>query len=113
MSKRTISKSCLPLRIREIVEETGYKVKVARKRRGYTQEKLAKLALTTRGTIQRIEKGDPGVSFGILCHILWALRLENDLAALTDTAMDESGLAIADSNLPTRVREKEDDSLDF
>lgn len=91
----------------------GQQIKIARKRRGYNQSRLAKMAMTSRDTIRRLESGDPAVSFGIVCHVLWALQLTDDIVKIADPQQDEYGIASAERSLPKRIRLKEDDEYDF
>ncbi len=96
-----------------IAKQLGAKIKIARKRRGYSQKKLADLVYTSTPTIHRIEKGHLGTSVGILFHVLWVLQLESDLLLLADDSRDKLGLTLANRNLPKHVHNREEDNLDF
>ena len=65
---------------------------------------VADRAFTTRATLHRIERGDPGVGMGIYSAVLLALGLLDGLAQLADPARDPVGLALADAELPQRAR---------
>jgi phosphoenolpyruvate carboxylase len=65
---------------------------------------VADRASTTRATLQRIESGDPAVSFGIYAAVLHALGLLGGVGQLADLSVDEIGQALADESLPLRVR---------
>lgn len=95
------------------MELVGRHIKIARKRRGYSQSQLAGMAMVSRDTLRRLEAGDPVVSFGIVCHVLWALQLTDDIVKLADPLTDEHGIAMAEKSLPVRVRTREEDEYDF
>jgi hypothetical protein len=65
---------------------------------------VADRAFTTRVTLQRIEKGDPGVSIGIYAATLQALGLLDGLADVADSSRDPVGQALATARLPERIR---------
>jgi len=65
---------------------------------------VAERAFTSRGTLQRIEAGDPAVSIGIYAAVLQALGLLDELANAADIARDPTGQSLAAAELPTRAR---------
>lgn len=103
----------LPPELAALCAELGRNVQIARKRRGLSELRLARLAHTSRRTIQRIESGEPGVGLGILASVLWALQLEGDLRLVADPDRDEQGKFLAETRLPQRVREARDTRYDF
>jgi transcriptional regulator with XRE-family HTH domain len=81
----------------------GEAVAHARKRRGMTQDSLAKQAGLSKPTIQRLEQGLAQISVGRLFDLLDVLdpqTLQNVVSALET---DEVGQAIQDQRLPERV----------
>ena len=86
------------------LEKLGHDVQIARKRREFTQKRLADGAGISRATLQKVEAGDPGVSLGALAMVLLALGESDRLGQLLDVARDDVGLAIAVRDLPQRVR---------
>lgn len=72
---------------RRLLENLGDNIKLARKRRGYTQVVISERTGLSRVTIRKIEKGDSGVSIGHYLAVLSVLGLAEDLAkvALDDT----------------------------
>jgi hypothetical protein len=66
-------------------------------------EVVAARALTTRQTVSRVERGDPGVAMGTWVTILFALGMEQRIADLAAPERDEVGLALGAQQLPTRV----------
>ena len=86
------------------LEKLGHDVQIARKRREFTQQRLADGAGISRATLQKVEAGDPGVSLGALAMVLLALGESDRLEQLLDVARDDVGLTIAVRDLPQRVR---------
>jgi transcriptional regulator with XRE-family HTH domain len=80
----------------------GEKLKAARLRRRFSADTVAQRAGIARGTLYRIELGDPGVSLGNYARVLQVLRLEQDLSRLA--ADDTLGRKLQDAALGTRAR---------
>lgn len=95
-----------PSRVQRALRTLGSDIRDARKRRALSMETVADRAFTSRKTLQRIEKGDYGVSVGIYASVLNALGLLDRLTTLADPANDEIGMGLANANLPQRVRSK-------
>jgi len=95
-----------PSRVRRALLALGSDIRDARKRRGLSMEMVADRAFTSRKTLQRIEKGDHGVSIGIYASVLNALGLLDGLSTLANPANDEIGMRLASTSLPKRVRSK-------
>ena len=83
----------------------GEQIRIARKRRGYSEEKVAKLTGISRNTLRRVEAGDPGAGLGIVAMVLWVLKLDDDLTRLASPETDTQGKQLA-SYLPKKVRGK-------
>ena len=62
-----------------VVETLGQNLLLARKRRKLTRKALCERTGLNKGTVARIEKGDPGVSMGHYVRVLAALSLLDDL----------------------------------
>ena len=86
------------------LRKLGLDIRDARRRRRLPAGVVAERAFTSRPTLSRIEKGDPGVGIGIYAAALHALGLLDGLANLADPANDPEGLAIAGEKLPLRIR---------
>src|SRR4051794_36368639 len=80
----------------------GADLGAARLRRRLAMRLVADRARTTRATLTRIEKGDPGVSIGIYCSVLNVLGLLDGVARLADVATDRVGVELEASRLPRR-----------
>ena len=59
---------------------------------------------TSIGTVQRIERGDPGVAIGNIALGCLCLNCLDDFAKLLDPSLDELGTAADTLRLPKRVR---------
>lgn len=66
-----------------ILLELGGRVRLARKRRGLSADKLAQAAGITRVTLHRLEVGDPAAAtLGTLAKVLGVLGMSGDLTLL-------------------------------
>jgi|SRR5690554_1805668 len=90
--------------VQRALQQLGRDLRTARIRRHLTMQVVANRAFTSRQTLQRIEKGDPGVGMGIYAAVMHALGLLDRLAIVADPTLDEVGLARMDDSLPQRVR---------
>lgn len=92
----------------------GERIAQARKRRRVSMDDLASRMFVTRNTLARLEKGDPGVSMGVMASALWALGLEQDLLEIAVPEKDKTGLYLESRRLPERIRSAApSDELDF
>ena len=97
-------KTPLPFEVTKLARELGMNVRVARKRRRMLQGELAQKAGVGEKTIQRLEKGDDGVSMGNVLNVLGALGLLPTARALANPETDEHGKTLELARLPERVR---------
>ncbi|HEY3496412.1 MAG TPA: hypothetical protein VGK73_17050 [Polyangiaceae bacterium] len=74
-------------------------------RRRLSMQIVADRARTTRPTLTRVERGDPGVSMGIYCSVLNAIGLLDGISRLADVATDRVGVELEASRLPRRTRQ--------
>lgn len=82
---------------RRLLEQLGENIKLACKRRGYTQVLISERTGLSRLTIRKIEKGDPGVSIGHYLAVLGVLGLAEDLSRVARD--DELGRKLQDIKL--------------
>ena len=92
--------------VQRTLRRLGSDIRIARKRRRLTLALVAERAMSSRKTVTRIEKGDPGVNVGTYASVLHALGLLDRLAAVADPAQDELGIDLELDALPERVRPK-------
>jgi hypothetical protein len=65
---------------------------------------MAERASISRTTLNKVEKGDPGVSFGAFATVLFALGMVDRLADIADPRHDVVGRALEEEHLPQRIR---------
>jgi transcriptional regulator with XRE-family HTH domain len=82
----------------------GHDIRNARRRRRIPVAILAERASISRTTLNKAEKGDPGVSFGTYATILFALGLVDRLADVADPRHDAVGRELEEEHLPERIR---------
>ena len=94
-----ITPTLFPPATRQLVS-LGERLRVARLRRRYSAESVAKRAGVARGTLSRVEEGDPGVSLATYASVLRVLGLQGDLDLVARD--DVLGRKLQDLKLPTR-----------
>ena len=82
---------------RSLLAQLGENIKLARKRRGYTQVLISERTGLSRLTIRKIEKGDATVSIGHYVAVLSVLGLAGDFARVAID--DELGRKLQDIKL--------------
>jgi len=97
----------LPLPVKRALRDISSHLQVWRKLRGLTQNQLAERAGLDRKTVQRIERGDSGVSFDSVLRVLHALGVLAELAHAVDPYETDVGRLRADEQLPRRVRPRD------
>ncbi len=65
---------------------------------------LAERASISRTTLNKLEKGDSGVSLGIYATVLFALGMVQRLADVADPRHDAVGRELEEEHLPKRIR---------
>ncbi len=103
MSKSRLD-SMLPTPVRLALRKLGQDVRDARLRRRISTAIMAERASISRTTLNKVEKGDPGVSLGIYATVLYVLGMAERLSDLADAKTDIVGLALEDERLPKRIR---------
>ena len=98
-SKKSRSAVVFP-RNQRLLEQLGENIKLARKRRGYTQVLISGRTGLSRLTIRKIERGNPGVSIGHYLVVLSVLGLADDFAKVA--LDDELGRKLQDIKLKGR-----------
>ncbi|MCX6606737.1 MAG: hypothetical protein NTV52_24570 [Acidobacteria bacterium] len=99
-----IDKGAMPVPLKRVLRKLGQDIRDARRRRRMPVALLAERASINRVTLGKIEKGDPGVSFGNYAMTLFVLGLSDRLADLADVRTDATGLELDEERLPERIR---------
>lgn len=94
----------LPLPVRRALRMLGGDIRDARRRRRIPTKIMAERASISRTTLNKVEKGDPGVSLGIYATVLFVLGLHDRLAELASVRTDTVGLQLDEEHLPQRIR---------
>lgn len=84
-------------KFRNVLEQMGENIKLARKRRKLTTVQVAERAGIVRSTLYLIEKGDPSVAMGAYFNVLRVLGLQDDFLRLA--ADDAFGRKLQDLDL--------------
>jgi transcriptional regulator with XRE-family HTH domain len=87
---------------KNILEELGINIKLARLRRKLSGEQVSERANISRITLSRIEKGSPGVAMGYYLQVLFALGLDKDLLKVATD--DQLGRKLTDAKLLIKER---------
>ena len=93
----SVKKQIILPKFKQLLEEMGENIKLARKRRKLTAIQVAERAGIARSTLYLIEKGDASVSMGAYFNVLRVLGLQNDFLKLA--ADDEFGRKLQDLDL--------------
>ena len=67
---------------------------------------MAERASISRTTLNKLEKGDPGVSLGKYATVLFVLGLLEHLSELADPRNDALGMQLEEGHLPQRIRRR-------
>jgi transcriptional regulator with XRE-family HTH domain len=87
---------------KKILEQFGENIKLARLRRKYSADQVAKRANISRPTLLAIEKGSPGVAMNSYLQVLFVLGLEKDLLKVAED--DKLGRKLQDAGLVVKER---------
>jgi transcriptional regulator with XRE-family HTH domain len=98
------SSSRTPIPVSRALRKLGHDIRDARRRRRIPVAILAERASISRMTLNKVEKGDPGVSLGTYATILFALGMADRLADVADPRHDTVGLELEEEHLPERIR---------
>jgi len=85
------------------LRKLGQDINDARRRRRITIRLMAERSGLSRGTIGRIEKGDPSTSIGSYVAVLFVLGMVDQVSRLVDSANDLKGRLLEDEKLPERI----------
>lgn len=94
----------LPIPVRRALRKLGHDIRDARRRRRIPVAVAAERASISRVTLNKIEKGDPGVALGHYATVLFVLGLVERVSNLADVTHDAAGLQLQEELLPKRIR---------
>jgi len=105
----------IPTEAAERTKALGYRLRLARTRRGMSITEVAAKAGINRNTLNALELGKPGVALGAYVTVLWVLGLDKTLEGVAHPDADIHGKTLEASRRPTRVRksQKSKDEYDF
>ncbi len=93
-----------PIPVGRTLRKLGRDIRDARRRRRIPVALMAERASISRTTLNKLEKGDPGVSLGNYATVLFVLGLLEPLSDLADPRNDAVGLELEEEHLPQRIR---------
>ena len=93
-----------PIPVTRALRKLGHDIRDARRRRRIPVAILAERVSISRITLNKAEKGDPGVSMGTYATILFALGMIDRLADVADPRHDAVGRELEEEHLPQRIR---------
>ena len=102
--KKDVPFSRTPIPAVRALRKLGQDIRDARRRRRIPVAILAERASISRMTLNKLEKGDPGVSAGTCATVLFTLGMADRLADVADSRHDAVGLALEEERLPQRIR---------
>jgi transcriptional regulator with XRE-family HTH domain len=98
------SSAAIPVPVARALRKLGHDIRDARRRRRIPVAILAERASISRTTLNKTEKGEPGVSLGTYATILFALGMVDRLADVADPRHDAVGRELEEEHLPERIR---------
>jgi transcriptional regulator with XRE-family HTH domain len=98
------SSSGVPIPVTRALRKLGHDIRDARRRRRIPVKILAERASISRMTLNKVERGDPGVSLGHYATVLFALGMADRLADIADVRHDAVGRELEEEHLPQRIR---------
>ncbi len=102
--KQVRSSSAIPVPVTRVLRKLGHDIRDARRRRRIPVTIMAQRASISRMTLNKVEKGDPGVSLGTYATVLFALGMAERLADVADPRHDAVGRELDEEHLPERIR---------
>jgi hypothetical protein len=93
----------MPIPVTRVLHKLGHDIRDARRRRRIPVAILAERASISRMTLNKVEKGLPGVAMGAYATVLFVLGLADRIGALADPGTDKVGLKLEEEHLPQRI----------
>ena len=107
MTKNSLAKASLPPDCLRMLRSLGERIRFARKRRSMSLSDLAAKMMSSPKTVQRLEKGEVGISLGVLMAALMCLGLEKDMEKIAAAETDAVALAYDRRRLMNKKRHRE------
>ncbi len=85
------------------IKKLGEDISLARRSRRISAERFAQSMGSSRATLYRLEKGDPGISINTLAMALNALGRLDLLENIVDQTKDDVALMVLRQDVPKRV----------
>lgn len=98
--------STLPRSAKKSLLKLGQDIAIARKKRRISTVSMAERSFLSRGTLYKLERGDPTVSIGAYATVLSLLGLVEPLGDIADRTTDSLGLDIEEDRLPKNIRDR-------
>ena len=102
--KNTSASPETPIPVTRALHKLGHDIRDARRRRRIPVAIMAERASISRMTLNKVEKGLPGVAMGVYATVLFVLGLADRIGALADPRTDSVGLQLEEEQLPQRIR---------
>ncbi|MCC1498004.1 hypothetical protein [Alcanivorax sp. 1008] len=103
---RTRLRPGYPFKAQRVLQDLGYAIDVARRRRRIPVDLAAERTQMSRTTWNKITKGNPTVAVGSYFAALQQVGLLDVFEALADPARDTVGLSLEAEQLPQRIRRR-------
>jgi len=97
------STNTLPRAARQALIKLGEDIAIARRKRRISTVSMAERAFISRGTLYKVERGNPTVSLGVYATVLAILGLVDALGQVADRRDDILGLDIEEDRLPKKI----------
>ena len=94
----------MPIPVRRALRNLGLNMRAARLRRRIPMSVVAERASISRATLDKIEKGEGGVSIGSYATVLFTLGLVERLGEIAALQNDPLGMRLEAEVLPKRIR---------
>lgn len=109
------NQKAIPTEVAARLKDLGYRLRIARTRRGMSIAEAAAKAGINRNTLNALELGKPGVAIGAYITVLWTLGLDQTLDGVAHPDTDTHGKTLEASRRPERVRKvrKQKNEYDF
>ncbi|MDX8397749.1 MAG: helix-turn-helix transcriptional regulator [Mariprofundaceae bacterium] len=103
---KSLAKAAVPRQVLSECKKLGEDIRHARIRRKFTMDELSERTGISRGTLSKIENGNPNVALGIIGRVLFILGIKKGIGQLADLSVDPISRDLEIELLPKRVKKK-------